>query len=122
MNNVFLYAAKDSMSYRQVEEYLASLSFDKKIIVLPPGSQFSSPLCLHLRSNDVIVLYIEDEDVIDELISMHNEYKNFRVIVITKSENMIENDKLLILSPRFIACLDNNFEEVIFYMFNIFKK
>ena len=66
MNNVFLYAAKDSKSYRQVEEYLVNLSFDEKIIILPPGSQFSSPLCLHLRSNDVIVLYIEDREAIDE--------------------------------------------------------
>ena len=122
MNNVFLYAAKDSKSYRQVEEYLANLSFDETIIVLPPGSQFSSPLCLHLRSNDVIVLYIEDGEAIDELLSIHREYESFRIIIITKSEDMIENDKLMALSPRFISYIDSNFEEFSFCIFNLLKK
>ena len=34
---------------------------------------------------------------------------------------MIGNDKLMALSPRFIAYLDNNFEEVSFCMLNSLK-
>ncbi len=120
MNNVFLYAAKDSTSYRQVEKYLVNLSFDGKIIVLPPGSQFSSPLCLNLRSNDIVILFAEEDSDVDELLSIHNEYENFRIILIVKSENKIDSNKLMVLYPRFIAYVDSNIEEVSKIISNIY--
>lgn len=122
MNNVFLYATRDSKLYRQVEGYLVNLSFDGKLVVLPPGSQFSSPLCLQLRSNDIVILFAETDEDVDKLIAMRNEYENYKIILITKNEEHVEGGKLMVLSPRFIAYLDNNIEGVLDYIINIFRK
>ena len=121
MNNVFFYAAKDSKGYQQVRNYLANLSFNGSLITLPPGSQFSSPLCLQLRSNDFIILYAGDDEERDALIALHDEYDFFRVILILNNEDQFTNNQFSILSPRFISYLDDSLENVSKYLENIFK-
>ena len=121
MNNVFFYAAKDSKGYQQVRNYLANLSFNGSLIILPPGSQFSSPLCLQLRSNDIIILYAGDDEERDALIALHDEYDFFRVILILNNEDQFINNQFSILSPRFISYLDDGLENVSKYLENIFK-
>lgn len=122
MNNVFLYANRDSKTYREVEEYLAKVSFNGKLIVLPPGSQFSSPLCLQLRSNDVIILFAENEEDIHALLALHDEYESFRIIVIVQNEKQATDNRLSIFSPRLIAYLDNGIDNISKYLINIFLK
>lgn len=122
MNNVFLYAAKDSKAYRQVEGFLTDHAFDRSLIILPPGSQFSSPLCLQLRSNDVIILFAGNDQEMDELLSLHDEYEFFRVILICKDEDQVKKNKFSILSPRFISSLDGGLDNVSKYLDNIFRR
>src|SRR5665647_1699672 len=115
MHNIFLYAARDSQSYRQVEKYLANVSYNGEFIILPPGSRFSSPLCLHLRSNDIFILFAENDEDLAELCSSHGEYEDFRIILIVKDENQIQESKLKNISPRFIASLDGNIDDCLLY-------
>jgi len=121
MNNLFLYAARDSSAYRQVEEYLNRISFNGCLMILPPGTKFSSPICLELRSNDCIILFAETDKDIVELISMNDEYESFRIILILKPEEQISTNKINILSPRLIAYFDDNVDDVVKYIKNIFK-
>ena len=122
MNKVFLYAAKDSTAYRQVEEYLTNMSFNGKLIILPPGSQFSSTLCLQLRSNDLFVLFAANNEEIDELVALHDEYECFKIILIVKDEEQTARNTFTLLSPRLISYLDNSIDDVGKYLVNIFKK
>lgn len=121
MNNVFLYAVRDSSAYRRVEEYLTRIPFNGRLIILPPGTKFSSPICLELRSNDCIILFAETEEDIIELISLNDDYESFRIVLIPKSENLTATNKLNILSPRLITYLDDNIEDVGTYIKNICK-
>lgn len=121
MHNLFLYAVRDSSAYRRVEEYLSRIPFNGSLMVLPPGTKFSSPICLELRSNDCIILFAETDKDIDELILLNNEYESFRIILIIKYEEQISISKLNFLSPRLIAYIDDNIEDVGKYIKNIFK-
>ncbi len=121
MNNVFLYATRDTSTYRQVEEYLTRVLFNGSLIILPPGTQFSSPVCLELRSNDVIILFAETDEDIDALLSLNDEYESFRIILIVKSDNLLNTNRLILLSPRMIAYSDKNLNDVDKYLNNIFK-
>lgn len=121
MHNLFLYAARDSSAYRRVEEYLSQISFNGCLMVLPPGTKFSSPVSLELRSNDCIILFAETDKDIVELVSLNDEYESFRIILILTSEGRISTSKMQILSPRLIAYLDDNIEDVGTYIRNIFK-
>jgi len=121
MNNVFLYAARDSSAYQQVEAYLTGVSFNGRLIILPPGTQFSSPACLELRSNDVVILFAETDGDLNELLSLNDEYESFRIIVIVPSDDQITINKLHLFSPRMIAYLDKNITHVGNYLKNLFK-
>lgn len=120
MHNVFLYSASDSVNYRHVEEYLKTLSF-VRLIVLPPGSKFTSPLCLHLRSNDLIILFANDNEEINELLSLRDEFDSFKILLILKNEKQTKENNYIHLSPRFISYLDNTIEDVSEYLHSIFK-
>lgn len=122
MNNVFLYAAKNSKAYQLVERYLTGLSFNGQLIILPPGSQFTSPLCLQLRSNDLIILFAEEEEDIVHLLDLRDEFECFRIILIMNSAHQLENSKFALLSPRLISYFDTNVDKVSTYLKNIFEK
>lgn len=122
MNNMFLYAARDSEAYREVERYLTDLSFNGKLIVLPPGSQFTSPLCLELRSNDLFIIFAEDDEAVKQLLDLRDEYECFRIILIMKNEIQAKNSNFTLLSPRFISYLENKLDDVSEYIENIFIK
>lgn len=122
MDNVFLYAARDSNSYRQVQEHLSNMSFNGTLRVLPPGSQFSSPMSLHLRSNDIIVLFAENNEEMEELLCLHDEYECFRIILVLKCEDQVKDTTFMLLSPRFISYLDSNINDMSEYITNLLKK
>ena len=122
MNNVFFYAARDTETYRQAEKYLSSLSFNGKLITLPPGSEFTSLFCLQLRSNDFIILFAEEEEDIAHLLALREDFDCFRIILVLKNEAFLNNSKFHLLSPRLIASFDTNIDEISAYLASIFKK
>jgi len=121
MNNVFLYAARDTLAYRQVEEFLTRVLFNGCLINLPPGTQFTSPACLELRSNDVLILFAETDEDINELLSLNDEYESFRIILIIKSDSLIPLHKLPLFAPRMIASFDRNLSDVDKYLKKLLK-
>ncbi|MDD2465430.1 MAG: hypothetical protein PHI97_15645 [Desulfobulbus sp.] len=122
MRNIFLYANRDSTSLHRVEEYLRKIPFAVRLVVLPPGSGFTSPASLAMRSNDLLVLFAEENLDLEQLISMRQEYESFRIILILPRYNDIPINRYILLSPRFVAYLESNLNEVNEYLTNILRK
>lgn len=122
MKNIFMYAPRDSESFRRVEAHMRQLACGGALITLPPGSKFESPLCLHLRSNDVIVLFALDDADINELLALRDEYESFRIVLIMDNQLKITNNKYSHLLPRFVAYLDDTIDDATEFLANIFRK
>lgn len=122
MKNIFLYAPRESESFRRVEDRMRQLPLNSALITLPPGSRFESPLCLHLRSNDVVILFALDDADISALLELRDEYENFRILLIMENEIKITNNKYSYLSPRFVAYLDSNIDDATEFIANIYRK
>lgn len=121
MRSLFVYAPHDSAAFRQVEKLLHNQSLFARLVTLPPGSQFTSPACLDLRSNDVIVLVAENEADIDHLLELSDEYQSFRIILLIPTDDQIPSSKYQSLTPRLLAYLDGNLDELVQYLKKVFK-
>lgn len=122
MQNIFLYATRGSDSLSLVEEVLKKIPFTVNVVVLPPGSGFTSPASLEMRSNDLLILFAVDDSDIEQFISLRDEYESFRLILIMNRHNDITTNRYSLLSPRFVAYCESNLNEVIEYLSNIFRK
>lgn len=119
MKNFFLYAARYSETFRWIEHFLSKIHPDGKLITLPPGSQFTSPLCLQLRSNDILILFAQDEEEINDLLALRDEYESFRILLIMKNKQQVSESKYPILTPRFVFYLDSNMDDLPGYLKNL---
>ncbi len=121
MKNFFLYAARDSQIFRWIEHFLSKIHPDATLITLPPGSQFTSSLCLQLRSNDILILFAQDEADINDLLDLRDEYESFRILLIMKNQQQISDSKYPLLTPRFVFYLDSNMDDLPGYIKNLFN-
>lgn len=115
MHHIFLYAPRDSETFRGVERFLGSMHLEGRLITLPPGSQFTSPLCLQMRSNDILILFAHDEEDIAHLLSQRDEYESFRILLIRK-QAPAGDSKQSLLTPRFVFTLDSNMDDLYGYL------
>lgn len=121
MRNLFVYAPHDSATFRRVDMLLRNLSLFARLITLPPGSQFTAPACLDLRSNDVITLVAENEVDIDHLLELSDEYQSFRIVLIMPTDDQLSSSKYRLLTPRLLVSLDGNLDDLIQYLKKAFK-
>lgn len=121
MRNLFVYAPHDSATFRRVDMLLRNLSLFARLITLPPGSQFTSPACLDLRSNDVIALVAENEADIDHLSELSDEYQSFRIVLIMPTDDQLPSSKYRLLTPRLLVSLDGNLDDLVQYLKKAFK-
>ncbi|MGD9947185.1 MAG: hypothetical protein AB7U29_01750 [Desulfobulbus sp.] len=122
MQNIFLYANKDSSSLHRVEEYLRQIPLAVRFVILPPGTEFTSPASLNMRSNDLLVLFAEDDSDIEQLITLRGEYESFRIILILERHNTLTSNRYINLSPRLVAYLESDLIGVSEYLTNICLK
>lgn len=116
MTNIFLYAVKPSRALTRIEQFVRRCCQPDRLILLPPGSQFTSPLCLQLRSNDLIILFAQDDEDIRHLLCQRDEYESFRIILVLEDENRLVDRKYSLLSPRFISYSNENLQELAEYL------
>lgn len=121
MRNVFVYAPHASATYRQVEVLLRNLPLFARVIFLPPGSEFTSPACLDLRSNDVVVLVADNEADLDHLLALNDEYQSFRIVLIMPTSDLAYSNKHQLLTPRLLIHLDSNLDDLVQYLNKAFK-
>lgn len=121
MRNLFVYAPHESSTFRRVEMLLRNASLFARIVLLPPGSQFTAPACLDLRSNDVIVLVAENDTDIDHLLELSDEFQSFRIVLVIPSSDALTGNKYQSLTPRLITCLDVNLDDLFQFLNKAFK-
>ena len=121
MRNLFVYAPHDSATFRRVDMLLREVSLFARLVILPPGSQFTAPACLDLRSNDVMILVAENEADIDHLLELSDEYQSFRIVLIMPRSDLTYGNKLRLLTPRLLTSLDGNLDDLVQYLHKAFK-
>lgn len=118
MDNIFIYTAEDSPTFHQAVEQIQCLDLTSPIYILPPGSQFTSPLSLNMRGNDILVLFLKTRDDLSHLHQLDDELDSFRVVLLIGDELPFARDDLLPFSPRFIAYLHQNMNELATFLSN----
>jgi hypothetical protein len=63
---------------------------------------------MDLRSGDIIILYAENREDIDRLISIKDFFDAFRVILIVGEQGLIQYGRHYILNPRYTMAVDEN--------------
>ena len=121
MRNLFVYAPHDSATFRRVDMLLREVSLFARLVILPPGSQFTAPACLDLRSNDVMILVAENEADIDHLLELSDEYQSFRIVLIMPRSDLTYGNKLRLLTPRLLTSLDGNLDDLVQYLHKAFQ-
>ena len=121
MRNFFFYAPRDSQIFRQIEEILRQMPVSARLITLPPGSQFTAPACLELRSNDVVILFAEHDDDIEQLLTLSDEYMNFRILLVMPRSATPPMIQYRLLTPRLLVYLDDNLNDLFQYLQKTFK-
>ena len=116
MRNLFVYAPHDSATFRRVDMLLREVSYFARLVILPPGSQFTAPACLDMRSNDIIILVTENDDDIDHLLELSDEYHNFRIILVMPNSDVLSSGKHQLLTPRLLIYIDSNLEGIFQYL------
>jgi len=102
--NIFFYPASVSTHTREYFKALQSCIAARDIILLPGGSGLTSPECLTLRSGDILILYAENDHGIESLLTMRDDLKDFRILLLINPEcSRGHRDSAYRLCPIFVA-------------------
>jgi hypothetical protein len=99
--NIFFYTTCKSDEACHYLKQLQNIPILKTMTILPAGSLFFSPLALKLRSGDLLMLFATNSQELDELITLKNEFNDFKIILILADHETIS--KGYFLQPRFIT-------------------
>ena len=102
--NIFFYPTSVSKHSKPYFEALQSYIVAKNLVLLPGGSGLISRPCLNLRCGDILILYAENDDGINSLLTMQNDLKDFRILLILNPEiSPSHQDSAYALGPIFVA-------------------
>ncbi len=110
--NIFFYTTCKSALCEHYLTQLQMLAGFKDLTVLPEGSCFKTHLALNLRSGDLIILFAANSQELEKLIELQPEYAEFRILVVLGDNDPMTIQRAHLLSPRFIACKNNNIKEI----------
>ena len=117
--NIFFYPASVSKHSKPYFQALQSRITAKELVLLPSCRGLTSAPCLNLRSGDILIIYVEDDDALENLLTIQNDLKNFRILlVVSQGIGRFHRDSAYKLSPIFIAAPDD-FTELSTIVMNI---
>ena len=102
--NIFFYTTWISDRSKCYLKRLQELPILESMTILPAGSLFLSPLALKLRSGDLLLLFAANTEDLKELLTLKNEFNDFRIILILGDSTILR--EAYTLRPRFIALHD----------------
>jgi hypothetical protein len=109
--NIFFYTVSGWAEFAKLYlQQLQGLPVLEEMKILPAGSLFLSPLSLKLRSGDLLLLYVTNTQELDELLTLKNEFLEFRIILILADSTTFQ--KAYSLQPRFIVFQDEDMTKV----------
>lgn len=110
--NLFFYAEAETAAAEHFEQQLLSRDTLASMTTLPGGSQLNSYHSLKLRSGDVMILFASTNKEVEDLISIHDKFEQFRVILVLPNHNSELVAISHILKPRFITYIDSNIKDI----------
>ena len=116
MDKLFLYAVRDSTTYREVEIHLRAILSKNKLIILPTGLGFFSSQSLLLRANDTIILYSENINDLNQLITMSGDFQFYRILLLVNEESQLKDNNYLSLYPRYTLSIETGMNSIINYL------
>lgn len=108
--NIFFYSATTTPCNRLCQfrtcckrclSLLKDQPFFDNLRLLPGGSELKTPLAMELRSGDIIILYAENREGIDNLVAIRNVFDTFRIILLFGEEDLIRYGHHFLLNPRY---------------------
>jgi len=119
--NTFFYAAsssrcRDNCNHKTCSRrclfLLNQIPSLQDLYILPGGSKLQTPNSMELRSGDILILYAEDQEDIDNLVALENFLDNFRIILIAGTESLLAFNRYHNLAPRYTTVIDRGLEQV----------
>ncbi len=110
--NIFFYGGKAGNREQEFAEKLFERTFFSKMIILPGGNELVSPLSLKLRCGDIIILCAASEESLNALLSIHEKFESFLIILVLPRQGDDLIKKSLQLRPRYITSLTSNLKEL----------
>lgn len=106
--NLFFYADAESDAAEQFRRQLLHKDSMSSMTVLPEGSRLNSHHSLKLRSGDVMILFASTKKEFENLLSIHDRFDHFRVILILPNRDTEIVAVSHMLKPRFISFIDSD--------------
>ena len=122
MSNIFLYGTHGSGALIRLEHALGEISRELSLTRLPPGPLFSSAASLKMRSNDILLLFAQNEADIEWFIQQRHNFDGFRLILILQQRSSITTNRFILLSPRLVADEETSLYTVTDYLLNICRR
>ncbi len=110
--NIFFYGGKAGNREQKFAEKLFERTFFSKMTILPGGDELVSPLSLTLRCGDIIILCAASEESLNALLSIHEKFESFLIILVLPRQGDDLIKKSLKLRPRYITSLTSNLKEL----------
>lgn len=113
MRKVYLYTPEETLLYQKMRSSFLPLFEQEEVIELKPGSGFSDPRCINLRSGDLFILYASTPADLTNLSKYSSDFSDYRIILI--AENTIPDPYRagLALHPRFTVLADSDLFELV---------
>ncbi|MEE4240676.1 MAG: hypothetical protein V2I36_04375 [Desulfopila sp.] len=110
--NIFFYAGSADSQEQQFARKLLQRPCFADMVILPGGGELISPLSLELRGGDLLILCAASNRSITNLLSIHEKFVDFRIIVILSRNEESLIQKSLALRPRYITTMLSNLDEL----------
>ncbi len=106
--NLFFYAGEKSIQAKQFTELLLSKDALSSLTVLPAGAKLNSDHSLKLRNGDVMILFAANDSELQHLLTMHDKFEEFRVILILQDHTTETVSMSHTLKPRYVTFAESN--------------
>lgn len=110
--NIFFYAGSTDSQEQQFAQKLLQRPCFADMIILPGGGELISPLSLDLRGGDLLLLCAASDNSMNNLLSIHEKFTDFRIIIILSHHDDGLIQKSLALRPRYITTMLSNLGEL----------
>ena len=107
--NIFYYSIQKTNQSDEVYAWLRSLSPPLHIQQLPSGKGLSSRESLNLRNGDLLIIFIRNQDELQELMKQQIESSNYKICLLFEKQDQELIRKGLLLNPRHYSSMENSY-------------
>ncbi len=110
--DIFFYSGKAGKPEQRFAEKLLGRRWLAEMNILPGGCELNSSMSLKLRCGDLIILCAASDESLNSLLSIHEKFENFRVILVLPDQKDELIGKSHLLRPRYMTYMTNDLDEL----------